>query len=54
MDSRETKKLLETFFQLEKACGTMYELVMQHNERINELESRISFLENNLEDSKIC
>ena len=54
MDSREISKFLEAFLQLEKACGTMYELVMQHNERISELEERISFLENNLEDSKVC
>ena len=44
---REMNELYKTFEELGKACAAMYELIIRHNERVN-------FLENTIEDSKIC
>jgi hypothetical protein len=51
---REMNELYKTFEELGKACAAMYELVIRHNERIEELETQVNFLENTIEDSRIC
>jgi hypothetical protein len=40
------KQLLETFYTLEKACGTMYEFVMREKSRVDDLIKRVEVLEN--------
>ena len=45
MTPSELKQFYKTFLTLEKACVTMYEVIMKQKTKLNELEKRIFKLE---------
>ena len=47
MNENFEEEMYAAFATLEKACTAMYELVMQHNERIKQLEHSLKDFEEN-------
>ena len=45
MTPPELKQFYKTFLTLEKACVTMYEVIMKQKAKLDELEKRIVILE---------
>jgi len=45
MTASELRQFYKTFLTLETACATMYEVVMKQKTKLDELEKRISKLE---------
>ena len=45
MTPSELKQFYKTFLTLEKACVTMYEVIMKQKAKLDELEKRMAVLE---------
>jgi hypothetical protein len=50
MTPSELKQFYKTFLTLEKACVTMYEVIMKQKTKLDELEKRMAALEGMLNE----